>query len=106
MGLLSGIMGNAGAVELQQLQSDYEKLLTVSEKIEAGYKVMRDTFVFTNMRLVLVDVQGITGNKMEYLSIPYSKITLFSVETAGHFDLDAELKIWIGSNRYAYSEEV
>ena len=39
-----------------------------------------------------------TGRKIEYLSIPYNKITKFSIETAGRFDLDAELKIWVGSD--------
>ncbi len=91
-------MGNAGVVELKQLQSDYGKLLATGEKIEAGYKVLRDTFIFTNLRFILVDIQGMTGKKIEYLSVPYGKITLFSIETAGNFDLDAELKIWIGSN--------
>ena len=51
--------------------------------------------MFTNRRLVLVDKQGLTGSKVEYHSIPYRSITHFSVETAGHFDLEAELKIWI-----------
>ena len=32
---------------------------------------------------------------MGIYSIPYKSITHFSIETAGHFDLDAELKIWI-----------
>lgn len=48
--------------------------------------------------MIIVDVQGMTGKKIEYLSIPYSKITKFSIETSGRFDLDAELKIWIGSD--------
>ena len=51
--------------------------------------------MFTDKRFVLVDKQGITGNKIEYHSIPYKSITHFSIETAGTFDLDAELKIWI-----------
>ncbi|PPT04994.1 hypothetical protein CKA32_005598 [Geitlerinema sp. FC II] len=46
----------------------------------------------------MVDIQGLTGRKIEYLSIPYSKITRFSIETVGNFDLDAELKLWIGSD--------
>jgi hypothetical protein len=48
--------------------------------------------------LLLVDIQGITGQKITYMSISYSKITKFSIETAGTFDLDAELKIWVGSD--------
>lgn len=47
---------------------------------------------------MLVDKQGLTGKKVEYHSIPYSKVTHFSVETAGHLDLDAELKIWISGS--------
>lgn len=54
-------------------------------------------FVFTNKRLILVNKQGVTGSKMEILTIPYNKITKFSKESAGHFDVDAELKLWIGS---------
>jgi hypothetical protein len=98
MGLLSNILGNAGVVSPEKLQADYGRLLTEAEEIEVGFSVFRDTFVFTNRRLILVDVQGITGKKVDYLSIPYGKITKFSIETAGCFDLDAELKMWIGSD--------
>jgi hypothetical protein len=62
-----------------------------------GFKLLRDTFIFTNKRLILVDIQGITGSKTEYKSITYKSISRFSVETAGTFDLEAELKIWISS---------
>jgi hypothetical protein len=98
MGLLSGILGNAGVVENSELENDFGLLLTEEESIEVRFKIIRDTFVFTNKRLLLVDIHGITGKKVEYLSLPYSKITTFAVETAGNLDLDAELKIWIGSN--------
>ena len=91
------LLGNAGAVSTESLQRDFGKLLGQNEAVQAGFKVFRDTWIFTSERLILVDVQGMTGRKKEYLSIPYSKITMFSVETTGTFDLDAELKIWIGS---------
>jgi hypothetical protein len=97
MGLLSGLLGNAGAVDQAQLVKDYSKLLTPNEHIELGFKLIRDTFIFTNKRLILVDKQGITGSKVEYLSVTYKSISRFSIETAGTFDLDAELKIWISS---------
>lgn len=105
MGLLSGIMGNAGVVAAEDLQADYGRILAEEEVIEVGFRVLRDTFVFTDRRLILVDIQGITGKKTEYLSIPYSKITKFSIETAGHFDLDAELKIWVGSDLVPISKK-
>ncbi|GAA4300372.1 PH domain-containing protein [Nibribacter koreensis] len=97
MGLFSAIMGNAGAVSKENLLKDYGKLLTEGEDIELGFKLLRDTFVFTTKRLILVDHQGLTGSKVEYLSISYKSISRFSVETSGTFELDAELKIWISS---------
>ncbi|MFY9160787.1 PH domain-containing protein [Aquirufa ecclesiirivi] len=95
MGLFSAILGNAGAVSPDQLQKDYAKIMIDSEVIEIGFKLLRDTFIFTNRRLILIDKQGITGSKTEYKSINYKSISRFSVETAGTFELDAELKIWI-----------
>ena len=97
MGLLSSVLGNAGVVAPEKLEAAYAQLLAEGEKIEVGFAVFRDTFIFTEKRLMIVDVQGMTGKKIEYMSIPYVKITKFSVETAGRFDLDAELKIWVGS---------
>lgn len=91
------LLGHAGNVSVEELQDKYGLLLTEDESFQVGYKVIRDTFIFTDRRLILIDVQGMTGKKQEYLSIPYGKITRYSVETAGHFDLDAELKLWIGS---------
>jgi len=98
MGLLSSLLGNAGVVAPDKLETDYAQLLAEGETIEVGFAVFRDTFIFTDKRLMIVDVQGMTGKKIEYLSIPYSKITKFSIETSGRFDLDAELKIWVGSD--------
>ncbi len=99
MGILSSLMGNAGAVDNKKLQDDYGQLLFETEIIEAGFKIFRDTFIFTNKRLILVDKQGLTGSKTQYLSVSYKSISRFSVETAGTFDLDAELKIWISSEQ-------
>ncbi len=95
MGLFSAILGNAGAVSQDELNKKYGQLLMEGESIDLGFKLLRDTFIFTNKRLILVDVQGLTGNKTEYKSIVYKSISRFSIETAGTFDLDAELKIWI-----------
>jgi hypothetical protein len=97
MGLFSAILGNAGAVNQDVLKKDFGKLLTEGEEIELGFKLLRDTFIFTTKRLILVEKQGLTGSKTEYISLSYKSISRFSVETAGTFDLDAELKIWISS---------
>lgn len=99
MGLFSALMGNAGTANPEELNKNYGQLLCEGEEIEIGFKLIRDTFIFTNKRLILVDKQGITGSKTEYKSISYKSITRFSVETAGTFDLEAELKIWISSEQ-------
>ena len=97
MGLLDGMLGNASKVDAAKVQNEFKQVLSPGEEVEHAYQLIRDYFVFTNKRLVLVDKQGLTGSKVAYHSIPYKSITHFSVETAGHFDLDAELKIWISS---------
>ncbi|TVZ51487.1 PH domain-containing protein [Dokdonia sp. Hel_I_53] len=97
MRLLNKILGNAGEVSPEKLTEKYGRLLMDSENIELGFTLLRDVFMFTNRRLILIDVQGFTGSKMEYKSLPYKSISRFSLENAGTFDLDAELKIWISS---------
>ncbi|MBL7980852.1 MAG: PH domain-containing protein [Flavobacteriales bacterium] len=97
MGLFNALLGNAGSVEPASLQKEFGQLFLQGEEVEIGFKLVRDVFIFTNVRLILVDVQGLTGKKVEYLSLPYKSISRFSIETAGTFDLDAELKIWVSS---------
>jgi hypothetical protein len=91
---------NKGYLKLKQ-NDDYASkvshLLVDGETIIDSYKSMRDGVVFTNKRIIAVDVQGITGSKKEYASLPYKNIVAFSIETAGTFDLDAELEIWFSS---------
>lgn len=99
MGLFSSLLGNAGAVSHEDLLKDYGKLLIDGEEMELGFKLFRDVIIFTTMRLILVDRQGLTGSKVEYKSISYKSISRFSIETAGTFDLDAELKIWVSSEQ-------
>ena len=67
------------------------------EEIIGTYQGMRDGVVFTNKRIIAINVQGVTGKKKDFTSIPYSKITTFSLETAGLFDFDAELEIYLSA---------
>jgi hypothetical protein len=97
MGLLDGVLGNASKIDAATIQAEFGQILAPGETVEHAYQLIRDYFVFTDKRFVLVDKQGISGNKVEYHSIPYKSITHFSIETGGTFDLDAELKIWISS---------
>ncbi|TDH23454.1 PH domain-containing protein [Segetibacter sp. 3557_3] len=99
MGIFSSLLGNAGAVSREDLKKSYGQLLVKGEELELGFKLIRDTFIFTNKRLILVDKQGLTGGKVEYTSISYKSISRFSIETSGTFDLDAELKVWVSSEQ-------
>ena len=93
--MLRALLGIATDVDPNKLKEEFSELLLDGEQIRHAYKLFRDLIVFTNLRLFLVDKQGITGKKREYISIPYRSVDYFSKETAGHFDLDAEIKIHI-----------
>lgn len=69
-------------------------ILVPGEQIVSCFKAVRDFVVFTDKRLIAVNVQGMTGKKRDFTSLPYSKVQAFSIETAGTFDLDAELDLW------------
>lgn len=94
MGLFNAILGNASEVNLDDIKKEFEPIIIEGENIEKAYKVIKDMFIFTNKRLILVEKQ-LVGTKVDYLSIPYGNVIKFSKESAGLLDLDAELKIWI-----------
>ncbi len=96
--MFQGLFGNATEVDAKGLQRDLDALLSDGEQVIRAFKITRDMFVFTDKRLLLIDKQGMTGKKAEYHSIPYKSISHFSVETAGTFDMDAEMKIYISSS--------
>ncbi len=95
MGIISGLMGNASGTDVEKVKKEYGKLLGPNEVVVQAYQWIRDLLIFTDYRLICVDIQGATGKKVIYHSIPYKSIRHFEVESTGYFDLDAELKIWI-----------
>jgi len=96
MGLFNAILGNASEVTIDNVSKEFEPILVEGEIIEKAFKLIKDMFIFTNKRLILVEKQ-LVGTKVDYMSIPYSSIQKFSKESAGILDLDAELKIWLRS---------
>jgi len=72
-------------------------LLISGECLIGSYKTIRDFVVFTNKRVIAVNVQGITGSKKDFTSLPYSKVQAYSIETAGTFDLDSELEMYFSA---------
>lgn len=90
---------NSGLVKLKPIdiaegRSVVEPLLLDGEQIELAFRGTRDTIIFTDRRIIAVNVQGLTGKKVDYSSLPYKAIQAFSVETAGGLDRDVELEMW------------
>ena len=83
-----------GPIDPKSLADELHPLLVDGEEVQLAFKGMRDSVVFTNKRLIAINVQGITGKKRDYSSLPLNKVQAWSVETAGTFDLDSELDLW------------
>ncbi|MEA5597777.1 PH domain-containing protein [Rivularia sp. UHCC 0363] len=98
MGIFSGMMGNASEINPDKLERELALMMIEGEKVHKAFKLIRDLVVFTNKRIILIDKQGMTGKKTEYLTIPYKSIKYFSKESAGTIDLDAEIKVWISGD--------
>lgn len=104
---------NSAVFKLKSVSNDaFEKLITPifvdGEQIICSYQTIRDGVVFTNKRILAINVQGITGKKKDISSLPYSKIQAFSIETAGVIDLDSELEVWfsgLGKVRFEFSAD-
>ncbi|WP_344241886.1 PH domain-containing protein [Actinocorallia libanotica] len=88
-----------------EIGSTVAPLMIQNERIISAFKTVRDFVVFTDKRIIAVNIQGITGRKRDFSSLPYGKIQAWSVETAGSFDRDAELELWfsgLGSVRLEF----
>ena len=91
----NGFFARLRKVNNNEFGSIINDFLINGENVIGSYKSVRDGVVFTNKRIIAINVQGLTGKKQDYTSIPYSKISTFSLETAGFFDLDAELELFM-----------
>lgn len=76
------------------IPADVSRLLIKNEEAIAAYKTFRDSAIFTNKRLIIRDVEGLTGTKVEVYSLPYSSILMWSTENAGVIDINAEVELW------------
>lgn len=94
----TGIWGDANTLNLKeisavQLRPEISGFFVSGEEIVQSFQTLRDQVVFTNKRILVVNVQGITGKKVSYFSYPYSKVQYFGIETAGVLDIDSELML-------------
>lgn len=92
----TGLWGDSNAFNLKEIDSSKVRselldFFVDGEEIISAFETIRDQVVFSNKRILVVNVQGITGKKRAYISYPYSKIQYFGVETAGVLDIDSEL---------------
>ncbi len=102
---------NASYIKLRKVSNDtvganLTALLLPNENIIGTYKGIRDYVVFTDKRFIAVNVQGLTGKKQDYTSMPYKNINVFSIETSGVFDMDSELDLFfsgIGKVRFEFT---
>lgn len=90
----NGALFKLSPVAPQEIGPAVIPILIQGEIIVSAYRAVRDFVVFTNKRLIAVNVQGMTGKKRDFTSLPYAKVQAFSIETAGTFDLDSELDLW------------
>ena len=88
-----GFMARLRKVKDDDFGKIINDFLIDGEYVVGAYKSVRDGVVFTNKRIITINIQGLTGKKQDYTSLPYSKISAFSLETAGVFDMDAELTL-------------
>lgn len=84
-------------IHIEDIIGNIGPLLINGEEIIGAYRSLRDTVTFTSKRIISANVQGLTGKKIDYTSLPYSKVQVFSVETSGVFDLDSELELYFSS---------
>ncbi len=84
---------NLKAVNISEVRREVFDLLASGETVVSAFKTIRDQVIFTDKRIFVVNVQGVTGKKIAYFSYPYSKIQYFGIETAGLIDIDSELTV-------------
>ena len=82
---------NLKEISLKDVRPEVPTLLVSGENMVMAFQTVRDQVVFTDKRIFVVNVQGITGKKVSYFSYPYSKVQYFGIETAGVLDIDSEI---------------
>lgn len=105
---------NAAFVKLKHVNNNeadalFTQLLIEGEDILMSFRGIRDMVVFTSKRIIALNIQGLSGKKKDFTSLPYTKIQTFSVETAGTFDRDAELDLWfsgLGKAKFEFAGNV
>lgn len=91
----SGFFARLKKVDSNSFDKMVLEFIISGEEIIGAYQSVRDGVIFTNKRIIAINIQGVTGKKKDFTNIPYSKISVFSLESSGVFDLDSELEIYV-----------
>lgn len=105
MNFLSNFIHTSGILENSKIEEDFGRLLLEEEEIEVGFRINEDTFIFTNKRLIFIDVKKGDESGVEYSFLPYSGIASFSVLSKKSFDANATLRIWVKGQKYPKVEK-
>ncbi len=92
---------NLKPINPDSVRSEVNGLLIGGEEVLYAFQTVRDQMVFTNKRIISIDVQGITGKRKSYATLPYSKIQFFNIQTPGFMELFSDSELYIAfSNGY------
>lgn len=86
---------NLKPIDLASVRNEVNGLLISGEEAIMAFKTIRDQLVFTNKRIIAIDVQGITGKRKSFSTLPYSKIQYFSIQTPGFAELIPDSELFI-----------
>ncbi len=86
---------NLKPISIDSVRNEVLGLLIKGEEIEMAFQTVRDQLIFTNKRIIAVDVQGITGKRKSFSTMPYSKIQYFSIQTPGFAEMIPDSELFI-----------
>ncbi len=94
---------NLKKIDNSDINKNAAAILIDGEILVGVYKTIRDQVVFTNKRIITVDIKGITGKQQELFTMPYANIQYFGIQTVGLFELipDAELALFFNNGMRA-----
>ncbi|KGE17686.1 PH domain-containing protein [Paenibacillus wynnii] len=104
--LFGGLLGNYSEISISELKSQYGIYLTPQEEIRMGFKLVRDAFIITDDRLILIDHQGVTGKKTRVASIHLNSIYEVTMETGGTGFEDCEVTLHYITSPYHKSNNL
>ena len=86
---------NLKPIRVDAVKGEVNGLLIGGEEVVMAFQTVRDQLIFTNKRIIAVDVQGITGKRKSFSTMPYSKIQYFSIQTPGFAELIPDSELFI-----------